>query len=118
MRGRQLSSNQPSSNHVPTMSPRKAILRELRAQGPDSFMQPQNIQGFASKSTKYRETVNELLKDRLISGAKDEDGNLVVAINPARADEVNKALSSWFASPVVWGVVALSLAFFGFSAFM
>ncbi|MGI9627898.1 MAG: hypothetical protein ACR2QM_13760 [Longimicrobiales bacterium] len=81
------------------MTPRKTILRELQAAGPDSFVQPSRIQGFESDSAKFRETLNELLKDRLITGSKNEDGDLVVAVNPARAKEVSRALSSPLSSP-------------------
>ena len=91
------------------MSPRKAILRELREAGPSSYIQPHKIRGFEAQSTKYRETVNELLKDRLISGAKDEDGNLVVAINPAREAEVARALGPWFTSRAFLAVVGVGI---------
>ncbi len=74
------------------MSPKKAILKELRAAGPESYTLPSRIPGFADHASRYREAVNELLKERLISGSKDADGNLVVAINGARSKDVDRAL--------------------------
>jgi len=74
------------------MSPRKNILRDLRAAGPESYKLPSEIPGFSANAAKYREAMNDLLKDRLISGGKDDAGNLVVAINAARAKDVDRAL--------------------------
>ena len=74
------------------MSPRKNILRDLKAAGPESYKLPSDIPGFNANAPKYREAMNELLKDRLISGGKDDEGNLVVAINAARSKDVDRAL--------------------------
>lgn len=74
------------------MSPKKAILRELRAAGPTNYKLPSEIPGFSADAPRYREAMNELLKDRLISGGKDDEGNLVVVINEARSKDVDRAL--------------------------
>lgn len=74
------------------MSPKKAILRELRAAGPQNYTLPSEIPGFTKDAPRYREAMNELLKDRLISGGKDGEGNMVVAINEARSKDVDRAL--------------------------
>ena len=85
------------------MSPKKAILRELRAAGPKNHTLPSEIPGFDGNASRYREAMNELLKDRLISGGKDEEGNMVVAINEARSRDVDRALR-----PVpIWLVASL-----------
>ena len=87
------------------MSPKKAILRELRAAGPNSPRLPTEIPGFSKDAPRYREAMNELLKDRLISGGKDDEGNMVVTINEARAKDVDRALR-----PVpIWLVAGLIL---------
>lgn len=88
------------------MTPRKTILRELRAAGPETYRLPSQIPGFDTNAPKYREAVNDLLKDRLISGSKDGEGNLVVAINEARAKDVDRALR--IAPPAL--LVAVGLA--------
>lgn len=87
------------------MTPRKTILRELAAAPNGRFMRPSDIPGFATKPPKYREAVNGLLKDQLITGSQDEDGNLVVAVSPQRLDQVNKELRPWFRAPAFWGAV-------------
>lgn len=87
------------------MSPKKAILRELRAAGPKNYTLPSEIPGFSDNASRYREAMNELLKDRLISGGKDDEGNMVVVINEARSKEVDRALR-----PVpIWLVAGLVL---------
>ncbi len=91
------------------MSPRKTILRELTRAGPATFMRPSQIPGFASRAAGYREAVNALLKDQLITGARDEEGKLVVGVNGQNVSRVRKELRPWFATPIVWGA-ALGLA--------
>ena len=85
------------------MSPRKTILRELTRAGPATFMRPSQIPGFDSRAAGYREAVNALLKDQLISGARDEEGRLVVGVNGQNVSRVRKELRP--AAPIVWGAV-------------
>ena len=87
------------------MSPRKSILRELRSTGSDEYKRPSEISGFGRQAPKYREAVNGLLRDQLISGKKDDQGNLVIALNARRLPQVQKELRPWFAAPTTWGLV-------------
>ena len=87
------------------MSPRKTILRELTRTGPGTYTRPSELPGFKSKPPKYREAVNALLKDQLISGSQDKDGKLVVTLNGQNSSRVRRELRPWFARPVVWGTL-------------
>lgn len=91
------------SNIARVMSPRKTILRELSQKGAGAFARPSDIQGFQSNAPKFREAVNVLLKEQLISGAQDDTGKLVVTINEQNASRVRRELRPWFARPLVWG---------------
>lgn len=87
------------------MTPRKTILRELAESPPGAFTRPGEIRGFHAKAPKFRQAINELLKDQLITGTQDEDGNMVVALCQERLPHVRKELRPWFATPLVWGGV-------------
>ncbi len=95
------------------MSPRKTILRELTDLGSDTekrYARPRTIRGFDDKPAKYQSAVNELLKDRLIDGMKDADGQMAIAINEHRLADVRKELRPWFARPVTWVGTAMVVA--------
>ena len=98
------------------MSPRKTILRQLNAAAPGELVRPSDISGFAKQPPKYREAVNGLLRDQLVTGSKDDDGNLVIGINGQRRPEVLKELRPWFGARAVVGV-ALGVAAVAFLAF-
>ena len=87
------------------MSPRKTILRELtdlRSETDKRYARPRTIPGFESKPAKYQSAVNELLKDRLIDGMKDSEGQMAIALNEHRLADVRKELRPWFARPIAW----------------
>ena len=86
------------------MSPRKTILRELHRvheKGGD-HTRPSTIPGFSANTAKYQSAVNDLLKDQLINGRKDEGGQMAIAINPHRADQVRRELRPFMARPAAW----------------
>ena len=99
------------------MSPRKTILRELSRQYEKSSGQvltrPADIQGFSSEPDKFQKAVNQLLRDRLIEGRKNEDGHMAVALNGHRMGDVQKELRPLWARPTVWAVVVLLVAALG-----
>ena len=86
------------------MSPRKTILRELNSAGPGSTRRPNEIEGFAKQPPKFRQAVNALLRDQLISGSKDSEGNLVIALNEQRLPQVRREIRPWFLTPLTWAV--------------
>lgn len=93
------------------MSPTKTILRELQRAHEEhagtAFVRPASIPGFAADPDRFQRAVNELLKDRLIEGRKDEDGRMAVALNAQRLAEVRRALRPAWAHPAVWAAVVL-----------
>ena len=51
-----------------------------------------------------------LLEERLIDGKKDEEGRIVIALNPGRLATVQKELRPWFARPTIWlGAIAVAV---------
>jgi hypothetical protein len=100
------------------MSPKKTILRQLSdlhdREGRPSPIHPSQIPGFQRDPAKYQRTINELLKDRLIEGTKDDDGRMAISLNAHRAREVRKALRPLWAHPVVLGALFLFVAAAGF----
>lgn len=80
------------------MSARKTILRELhrRHQDTGTYTRPASIRGFDRNPARYQGAVNALLSERLINGAKDEEGRLVVQLNPERMAAVRRELRPWF----------------------
>ena len=93
------------------MSPKKKILKELNqsfeTSGGGHFTRPGTIQGFTQEPDKYQKAVNELLSARLLDGHKDDEGNMVVAINTARLPEVKKELRPMWAHPAIWAVLLI-----------
>ncbi len=94
------------------MSPRKTILRELDQlhsdKGNGRYARPSTIAGFGERPSKYQEAVNGLLKERLIDGRKDEEGRMVIALNPSRLATVQRELRPWYARPTIWlGAIAV-----------
>lgn len=93
------------------MSPTKTILRELHraheAHAGTAFVRPATIPGFSADPDRFQKAVNELLKDRLIEGRKDEEGRMAVALNGHRLAEVRRALRPAWAHPAVWAAVAV-----------
>ncbi len=88
------------------MSPRKTILRELDQLHPDMgngrYARPSTMPGFGEQPSRYQEAVNGLLKERLIDGRKDEEGRMVIALNPSRLATVQRELRPWYARPTIW----------------
>ena len=92
------------------MSPRKTILRELTDLHSDKekrYARPRTIRGFDNHPAKFQSAVNELLKDRLIDGIKDAEGQMAIALNEHRLADVRRELRPWFARPVTWVGTAL-----------
>ena len=98
------------------MSPRKTILRELSRQHEATggqYTRPGTISGFSQRPEKYQKAVNELLSARLVSGHKDDEGHMAIALNEQRLKEVKRELRPIWAHPAVWVVVALVLTAVG-----
>ena len=90
------------------MSPKKAILRELSRQyeaNDGQYTRPGSIPGFSQQPEKYQKAVNELLSARLVSGHKDEEGHMAIALNNNRLKEVKRELRPVWAHPAVWVAV-------------
>ena len=100
------------------MSPKKTILRQLSdlhsQEGSPAPIHPSQIPGFQKDPAKYQRTINELLKDRLIEGTKDEDGRMAISLNPHRSRDVRKVLRPLWAHPAVLGALLLFAAVAGF----
>ena len=100
------------------MSPKKTILRQLSdlqsREGNPSPIHPSQIPGFQRDPAKFQRTINQLLKDRLIEGTKDEDGRMAISLNAHRAREVRKVHRPLWAHPVVLGALSLFAAAAGF----
>jgi len=94
------------------MSPRRTILRELklhRGNGGDGYIRPAAIRGFDADPSRYQSAVNDLLREQLINGRKDEDGRLAIALNERRLPEVRRELRPLWARPGVWlALIAVS----------
>jgi hypothetical protein len=92
------------------MTPKKTILRELdriHEIDPDQFTRPAAIEGFSDQASRYQAAVNDLLKERLIDGRKDEEGHMAIALNPHRIADVRRELRPILARPALWIVVVL-----------
>ena len=96
------------------MSPTKTILRELRRAHEQNagaaYVRPATIPGFATDPDRYQKAVNELLKDRLIEGRKDEEGRMAVALNAHRLADVRRRLRPAWAHPALWAAMLLMSA--------
>ena len=98
------------------MSPKKAILRELSRRNEASegqYTRPGAIPGFSQQPEKYQKAVNELLSARLVSGHKDDEGRMAIALNEQRLKEVKRELRPFWAHPALWLVVAVVVAAVG-----
>jgi len=93
------------------MTPTKTILRELQRAHEHSrgaaLVRPASIPGFAADPDRFQKAVNELLKDRLIEGRKDDDGRMAVALNAHRLADVQRVLRPAWARPALWAAAAL-----------
>lgn len=94
------------------MSPKKTILRELsRAQEQSAqdgaYRRPSAIRGFSAQPEKYQKAVNELLQARLVEGRKDAEGNMTIAINTHRMQDVKRELRPIWARPAVLAVLVV-----------
>ena len=66
------------------------------------------MRGFGKQPSRYQHAVNGLLEERLIDGMKDDEGRLVIALNPDRLAKARRELRPWFARPTIWlGVIAV-----------
>ena len=95
------------------MSPKKAILRELsrrNAASEGQYTRPGTIPGFSQQPEKYQKAVNELLSTRLVSGHKDDEGHMAIALNSKRLREVKRELRPLWAHPALWVAAAVALA--------
>ena len=99
------------------MSPKKAILKTLSEQGEregySTPVRPSTIPGFEQAPEKYQQTINALLKERIIEGFKDPEGHMAISLNTHRAGEVRKALRPLWAHPLVLTLLALFAAVAG-----
>jgi len=94
------------------MTPKNTIPRELSRQYETTggeYTRPGEIPGFSQQPEKYQKAVNELLSARLVSGHKDDDGNMAIALNAGRLKEVKRALRPVWAHPAVWVAVVIAL---------
>jgi hypothetical protein len=96
------------------MTPRKKILKTLSVEhekiGKPVFVRPGEIKGFSEDPSKFQKAVNELLKDRLIDGTKDDEGRMAVALNAHNLDGVRRELRPLWARPSVWAMATLVVA--------
>jgi hypothetical protein len=92
------------------MSPKKTILRTLAAAyeiGGAVYTRPASIPGFSADPERFQKAVNELLRDRLIEGRKDDEGHMAVAINVHRLADVKRQLRPAWARPAVWAAAVV-----------
>jgi len=93
------------------MSPKKTILRSLsgtfdETQG-QGLTRPAQIPGFTKDPERFQKAVNELLKDRLIEGRKDDEGHMAVALNRHKLADVRRQLRPMWAHPAVWAAMVV-----------
>lgn len=104
------------------MLAKKTILRTLSKQyeeeGPEALVRPPSIPGFRDKPDKFQRAVNELLKDRLVEGMKDEGGQMAIALNPQRMRDVQRELRPLWAHPGLLTALALILMAAGVGLFI
>lgn len=93
------------------MTPKKTILRELsRAFDPSesvTLVRPATISGFSAEPERYQKAVNELLRERLIEGRKDDEGHMAIALNAQRMEDVRRQLRPTWAHPAIWAAAIL-----------
>lgn len=96
------------------MSPKKSILRALsqkeRENGSGTYLRPSAIPGFQQAPEKYQQTINALLRDRLIEGVKDSDGYMAISLNSHREKEIRKVLRPLWTHPAILALLALFAA--------
>ena len=96
------------------MSPKRKILQALRDQnavsGEPGSVRPSAIPGFTDSPEKYQQTINALLKDRLIEGMKDPDGHRAISINSHRERDIQRVLRPLWAHPGLIAAATLSAA--------
>jgi hypothetical protein len=93
------------------MSPKKVILRTLAAAhetGGSAYTRPASIPGFSEDPERFQRAVNELLKDRLIEGRKDDGGHMAVALNAHRLADVKRHLRPAWAHPALWAAAVVA----------
>ena len=99
------------------MSPKKTILKALtnheNQDGSGVSLRPSAIPGFREAPEKYQQTINLLLKDRLIEGIKDGEGHMAISLNTHREKDVRKVLRPVWAHPALLVFLALSAAVAG-----
>ncbi|MCJ7629779.1 MAG: hypothetical protein MUO50_15495 [Longimicrobiales bacterium] len=99
------------------MSPKKTILKTLSdrkdGNGSAEMVRPSTIPGFSQAPEKYQQSINSLLKDRLIEGIKDAEGHMAISLNTQRAGEIRKILRPIWAHPAVLTLLALFAAVAG-----
>jgi hypothetical protein len=104
------------------MTAKKAILKALsdcqKGTDPSTPIRPSTLPGFQDAPEKYQQTINLLLKDRLIEGVRDSDGRMAISLNSHRARDVQKVLRPVWAHPAVLGLIGLSAAAAGLSVFI
>jgi len=87
------------------MSPKKRILRALaneQEKGNSAApVRPSSIPGFDEAPEKFQQTINALLKDRLIEGFKDEEGKMAISLNTHRQRDIRRVLRPVWAHPAV-----------------
>ena len=92
------------------MSPKKTILKALsnhhESHGPGAQIRPSSIPGFEKEPEKYQKTINALLKDRIIEGAKDAEGRLAISLNTHRQKEIRRILRPVWARPFLLALLA------------
>ena len=103
------------------MSPKRTILRALSdrqdGNGSAKLVRPSTIPGFQQAPEKYQQSINALLKDRLIEGIKDAEGHMAISLNTQRAGEIRKILRPVWAHPAVLALLVLFAAVAGVSLF-
>ena len=96
------------------MSPKKRILRTLKdreaAGGLIRSVRPSAIPGFSEAPEKYQQTINALLKDRLIEGMKDSEGHLALSLPAPRARDVQRVLRPIWTHPALIAGATVSAA--------
>jgi hypothetical protein len=103
------------------MSPKRTILKTLSdrqdGNGSVKLVRPSTIPGFQQAPEKYQQSINALLKDRLIEGIKDAEGHMAISLNTQRAGEIRKVLRPVWAHPAVLALLALFAAVAGMTLF-
>jgi len=99
------------------MSPKKTILTALfnheKEGGPGNPLRPSEIPGFREAPERYQQTINTLLKDRLIEGIKDCEGHMAISLNGHREKDVRRVLRPVWAHPALLAFLALFAAVAG-----